>query len=116
MRPRQQCRGLIHVWVTGPGHHVAMWWLAFFLLPGLAAAQPSCIAQREGQVACVAGRLCACRYDTGGSLTGRPSAYRWDCGALRPDCRPDPLPAPDVSALPWLAVPPRAMPRPPKPP
>ncbi len=69
-----------------------MWWL-LLLLPVMAAAQPACNAQREGQVACMAGRLCACRYETGGSLTGRPSAHRWDCGALRPDCRrPDPVP------------------------
>jgi hypothetical protein len=116
MGPRQQCRGLFYVWVTGAGHCGVMWWFAFLLLPGLAAAQPARNAQREGQVACMAGRLCACRYETGGSLTGRPSAHRWDCGALRPDCRPDPLPGPDNSALPWLAVPPRAMARPPKPP
>jgi hypothetical protein len=83
-----------------------MWWLPLIFLPALAAAQPACNAQREGQVACMSGRLCACRYETGGSLTGRPSAHRWDCGALRPDCRPDPLPGSDHSALNWLAVPP----------
>jgi hypothetical protein len=98
-----------------------MWWL-LLLLPVMAAAQPACNAQREGQVACMAGRLCACRYETGGSLTGRPSAHRWDCGALRPDCRPDPVPGPAHSALnlfPSLSVPPPPglpQPRPPAPP
>ena len=68
-------------------------WLFLLLLGALPAhAQPACGPAREGQLACMAGRLCQCRYETGGTLTGRPSAHRWDCGPLRPDCRPDSLP------------------------
>lgn len=93
----------------------AMWWF-LLLLAGSAAAQapPACNAAREGQVFCMAGRLCACRYETGGSLTGRPSAHRWDCGTLRPDCRPDPVPQANpmpLTILPQI-YPPAAAPRP----
>ena len=59
------------------------------LLAGPAAAQvPICNALREGMTACFDGRLCRCRFVAGGQLTGRADAHRWDCGALRPDCRP----------------------------
>lgn len=67
-------------------------WRLLLLLAYPAAAQPACTPGREGQLACMAGRLCACRFENGGSLTGRPSAHRWDCGTLRPDCRPEPVP------------------------
>jgi hypothetical protein len=50
------------------------------------APAPACLAGREGVVACLAGTLCACRYDPGGSISGRAPGYRWDCGALRPSC------------------------------
>jgi len=60
---------------------------------------PACTAAREGVTACMDGKLCLCRYQPGGSLTGRPSGLRWDCGALRPGCAFPPaelgtLPAP----------------------
>ena len=60
-------------------------------VPGLAQAQaappvPVCIPAREGMVACFSSRLCTCRFEPGGSLTGRPEGFRWDCSALRPDC------------------------------
>lgn len=63
--------------------------LAGSLLAGPeAAAQPfpSCVAEAAGLVACVAGKLCACDFDPGGTVTGRPAGHRWDCGALRPAC------------------------------
>jgi hypothetical protein len=62
--------------------------LQILLLPALAAAQdpPECSRAREGMTACFGETLCLCRYDQGGQLTGRPSANRWDCGALRPGC------------------------------
>jgi len=64
------------------------------LLPLCAAAQtpavPMCGPQREGMVGCFDGRLCLCRFQPGGQLTGRPDAHRWDCGPLRPDCRAPP--------------------------
>jgi len=63
--------------------------LCLLLLPAVpAAAQdpPACTAAREGMTACFGEKLCVCRYDQGGQLTGRPSADRWDCGVLRPSC------------------------------
>jgi len=67
-----------------------------------AAAQvPICNAEREGMTACLDGRLCRCRFEPGGQLTGRPDGYRWDCGALRPDCRPAPATLPRLDAPPW---------------
>ncbi len=53
---------------------------------GTAAAQPRCTPLREGEVACFDGKLCECRHDPGGVLTGRRAGTRWDCGALRPSC------------------------------
>ena len=62
--------------------------LVQLLLPRLGLAQdpPACTPAREGMTACFGEKLCVCRYDQGGQLTGRPSADRWDCGALRPNC------------------------------
>jgi hypothetical protein len=77
--------------------------LAFLLLllAAPAAAQvPVCSAPREGMTACFDGRLCACRFERGGTLTGRPDGYRWDCGALRPDCAPTSPVAPSWTP-PW---------------
>ena len=59
-------------------------------LPALAQPPPSCTAEVEGQAACMAGKLCECRFERGGQLTGRPDRFAWDCGALRPMCPPDP--------------------------
>ncbi|MGG5888626.1 hypothetical protein ACLF3G_15935 [Falsiroseomonas sp. HC035] len=41
---------------------------------------------REGTVACLSGKLCACRFIRGGSLTGQQDRHAWDCGILRPAC------------------------------
>jgi hypothetical protein len=49
-------------------------------------APPGCVPEREGMTACFGEKLCLCRFTPGGQLTARPSAYRWDCGALRPGC------------------------------
>ena len=68
--------------------------LFLFLILLLAASgaraetAPRCTPVAEGQVACIAGKLCACRFHPGGSLTGRPAGTRWDCGTLRPACGP----------------------------
>lgn len=76
--------------------------LLALLLNWPAAAQvPICQAQREGMTACFDGRLCRCRHEAGGQLTGRPDGFRWDCGALRPDCRPAPATLPQPDAPPW---------------
>lgn len=65
--------------------------LALFL-SARASAFPAdrCTPQREGEVACFSGKLCECRHDPGGTLSGRRAGTRWDCGALRPSCGPVP--------------------------
>ena len=70
---------------------------------GQDGAAPACIAQREGMVACLGTVLCECRFQPGGSLTARPSGYRWDCGILRPTCGVVP---PDAGAMPGAQTPP----------
>lgn len=57
------------------------------VLAGRARAdEVACDAPRAGIVACLAGKLCACRLERGGAMTGLPDGYRWDCGVLRPAC------------------------------
>lgn len=63
--------------------------LAAASLPAAAQAPPACIRAREGEVTCMAGTLCACRFERGGQLTGRPDRFAWDCGPLRPSCALD---------------------------
>jgi len=75
--------------------------LLLLMVPPAAAQVPVCNPQREGMTACFDGRLCRCRFEMGGILTGRPDAHRWDCGALRPDCRPAPATLPQPDAPPW---------------
>ena len=50
------------------------------------ASAPRCTPQREGEAACLDGKLCECRHDPGGTLTGRRPGARWNCGVLRPSC------------------------------
>ena len=64
--------------------------LLLLALPAAAQAPPACTRAREGQVACMAGKLCECRFERGGQLTGRPDRFAWDCGVMRPMCPPDP--------------------------
>jgi hypothetical protein len=61
-----------------------------FSLPLAAQEPPQCTEAREGQLACMAGKQCACRFIPGGSMTGRPDRFAWDCGINRPNCPPDP--------------------------
>jgi hypothetical protein len=95
------------------------WLLLLLLFAAPAAAQeapPVCNAVRDGVTACLAGKLCLCRFERGGQMTGRSDGYRWDCGALRPECgeaafprSPEPgsvLPMPNLY-LPLPARPPR---------
>lgn len=73
-----------------------MRWLVLILLglPARAEEPPACFAIHAGQVACIAGRLCECRFARGGSLTGTRDGHRWDCGILRPSCGTGPLSPP----------------------
>ncbi|MDO9502734.1 hypothetical protein [Falsiroseomonas sp.] len=85
------------------------------LLPGVTPAwaedPPACTAAREGAVACLAGRLCACRFTRGGTMTGRPDRHAWDCGILRPACGAGLVPPAMPSApMPDLLLQPRLPP------
>ena len=84
-------------------HRLAVLLLALpvLALPAAAQAPPACTRAREGQVACMAGKLCECRFDRGGQMTGRPDRFAWDCGALRPICPPDPT----IAQPPWSPPP-----------
>ncbi len=59
---------------------------AFAAPPGKAQEAPECNEDTFGQVACFSIKLCECIYDRGGTMTGLPARYRWDCGILRPTC------------------------------
>jgi len=81
--------------------------LSLLAVPAAAQAPPVCGPAREGQVACIAGKMCECRFERGGQMTGRPDRFAWDCGVMRPNCPPDPTiaPAPGFVTPPglWLA-------------
>jgi hypothetical protein len=54
--------------------------------PAGAGDMPVCAGQSLGATSCFSGKLCECIYDRGGSVTGIPEGFRWDCGILRPKC------------------------------
>lgn len=58
---------------------------------------PRCIAERDGQQLGLAGSVCECKYERGGTLTGRPPGWRWSCDIMRMDGSSLGLPA-DTSA------------------
>jgi hypothetical protein len=60
--------------------------LLLLALPASANEVPPCDARRAGAVACLSGRLCECRLDRGGSITGLSTGFRWNCGIRRPSC------------------------------
>jgi hypothetical protein len=66
--------------------------LALPLAAPAGAQAPACDVQAAETVACIAGRLCRCRFAAASALTGLPEGFRWDCGILRPACG-DPRPA-----------------------
>lgn len=76
--------------------------------PAAAEAPPDCTAGRQGAVACLGEKLCACRWQPGGSLTGQPAGHRWDCGALRPGCGVVPAgPPPGQPSFPGVLLSPK---------
>ncbi|MGG5810197.1 hypothetical protein [Falsiroseomonas sp. CW058] len=83
--------------------------------PAAAQQMPVCGAGWAGAVACMSGKLCLCRFERGGSLTGVQDGYRWDCGVMRPACgealpgagAPPAMPLPDL----YLQLPPPAQQR-----
>ncbi len=72
---------------------IALSWLVLWLPSHAKAQEPACTTERAGIVACIAGKLCSCGYDRGGSVTGMPAGYRWDCGIKRPSCGGAEVPA-----------------------
>ncbi|TCZ66569.1 hypothetical protein [Roseicella aquatilis] len=75
--------------------------------PALAQAPPACTPSHEGMVACFGEKLCECRWEPGGTITGRAGGFRWDCGVLRPACGtvpagPPPGDSPPISIMPLL--------------
>lgn len=70
-----------------------------------------CGPAREGQVACMSGRLCACRFERGGQLTGRGDHFAWDCGPLRPSCDLPPADLPGGAVQPDIIIAPQITPR-----
>jgi hypothetical protein len=54
--------------------------------PVFAEDAPVCGQSTIGQLTCLSAKLCECIHDRGGSITGTPAGYRWDCGILRPKC------------------------------
>lgn len=59
---------------------------------------PRCTAETLGAVSCMSTKLCECVYERGGAISGKPSGYRWECGALRPDCN---QPGADLAGPQW---------------
>jgi hypothetical protein len=62
--------------------------LLFLAAAGPARAQPApaCGSASNGVTACMAGKLCRCGYQRGGSISAQPTGWHWDCGVLRPAC------------------------------
>ena len=92
--------------------------LLVLAMPAVAQEIPACNEARAGAVACLSGKLCSCGFVRGGSVSGRPDGYRWDCGALRPPCG-EALPPPGLSVVPspmphlYLQLPPPGLGEPP---
>ncbi len=78
--------------------------LILLALPAAAQAPPACTRAREGQVVCMAGKLCECRFERGGQVTGRPDRFAWDCGVMRPVCPADPNIAQPPAWMPPVGV------------
>jgi hypothetical protein len=62
-------------------------WIAGAVLLGsvpLAQGQPlGCALETVGELSVQAGVRCECVRAAGGSITGAPSGYAWNCGVLR---------------------------------
>jgi hypothetical protein len=62
-------------------------WIAAALLLGSASAASGqtfpCTQDAVGQLSVQAGVRCQCVLSPGGSITGAPAGYAWDCGVLR---------------------------------
>jgi hypothetical protein len=101
--------GLMVAFLPGPGWGDGLLDRFGDAFPANAPPMPVCNGPREGVAACLAGRQCLCTFERGGSITGRPDGYRWDCGILRPACGVAPAeagpPAAAVPIFPQVTVP-----------
>lgn len=85
---------MIHRWT-----HIAIATSVCLALSGLTGAAPradetaTCDRASLGRTSCMSPTLCECIYDRGGSITGTPPGYRWDCGNLRGSCGGDAAPS-----------------------
>lgn len=61
--------------------------LLLFAFPVSAQDLPGCSPNNANERVCRSGNVCVCRI-TGGSLSGFPQAYRWDCGIQNGGCIP----------------------------
>ncbi|MBN9509515.1 MAG: hypothetical protein J0I21_10445 [Alphaproteobacteria bacterium] len=50
---------------------------------GAADLPPACKPPADGLQVCMAQQVCTCRYDPGGSLTGRVAGWRWQCSIMQ---------------------------------
>lgn len=65
---------------------------------------PPCSPRLDGQALCGNGSVCSCRYDPGGSLTGRVAEWRWSCDILQMCGGPAPAGAPPTPLPPGLSL------------
>lgn len=49
------------------------------------SAWPRCIAERDGQQLGLAGSVCECSYEAGGTMLSKPPGWRWSCDIMRSD-------------------------------
>ena len=61
--------------------------LFLFAFPVSAQDFPGCSPNNANERICRSGNVCVCRI-TGGSLSGFPQAFRWDCGIQNGGCIP----------------------------
>lgn len=61
--------------------------LFLFAFPVSAQDFPGCSPNNANERICRSGNICVCRI-TGGSLSGFPQAFRWDCGIQNGGCIP----------------------------
>jgi hypothetical protein len=50
---------------------------------GAADLPPVCEPPADGLQVCMVQQVCTCRYDPGGSLTGRVAGWRWQCSIMQ---------------------------------
>lgn len=75
----------------------ALAWYLLFTHPlaaqGAPGMWPRCIAERDGQQLALAGSVCECTYEQGGTMTGKRPGWRWDCDIMHSDSSQLDIPA-----------------------